>query len=220
MSLVAYSAACAEFGPAERDAQSPPLAVPTDAEIDEAVGGRKDAHRRRVGVIVAGLAGCDAIDEIARGLEIHHCDLRLQQRGLHPLAAAGLLALGQRDQDAGGGIDAGRTVGHRNTGPHRSGTRHAGDPHQSAHALRDLVEPRAHAVGAALPEAGNRRENDARIHRAQRLVTDAHAVFDVGPEILDHDVGIFYQPQKISCPERSFRLSVSERLLRWRLIMS
>ena len=51
-------------------------------------------------MIVAGLRRHLAIDEIARGLEIHHRDLRLQQRGLHPLALAGALALGERDQDA------------------------------------------------------------------------------------------------------------------------
>ena len=48
----------------------------------EAVGGREHAHRRDGGVVVAGLAGNLAGHQPARGLEIHHEDLRFQQRGV------------------------------------------------------------------------------------------------------------------------------------------
>ena len=41
-----------------------------------------------------------ALDDPARRLEVQHGDLRLQQRGVHPLALARDLALEQRHQDA------------------------------------------------------------------------------------------------------------------------
>ena len=48
------------------------------------------------------------LDQEARRLEIHHRDLRLEQRGLHPLALAGDRALLQRDQRADRPVEAGR----------------------------------------------------------------------------------------------------------------
>ena len=56
-------------------------------------------------MIVAGLSGDLALDQITRGLKIEHEDLRLQQRGLDRLALAGTVAFEQRDEDA----DAPRT---------------------------------------------------------------------------------------------------------------
>jgi hypothetical protein len=51
-------------------------------------------------MVVAGLARHLAVLEEARGLEVQHEDLRLQQRGLHPAAAPGLLALVERHHHA------------------------------------------------------------------------------------------------------------------------
>ena len=49
----------------------------------------------------------------------------------------------------------GREVGDRNADPHRALARRAGDRHQPAHALRDLIEARALAIGTVLAEAGD-----------------------------------------------------------------
>ncbi len=65
-----------------------------------------------------------------------------------------------------------------------------------AHALGDLVEAGALLVGAVLPEPGNAAIDDSRVDLADARVTDAQLVFDVGAEILDHHVGLFYQPHE------------------------
>jgi hypothetical protein len=78
--------------------------------------------------------------------------------------------------------------------PHRSGAGRAGDRHQPAHALGDLVEARPLGVRPVLAEAGNAAEHDALVDLLQRFIVDAETVFHVGAEILDHDVGLFDQP--------------------------
>ena len=92
----------------------------------------------------------------------------------------------------------------------------AGDRHQSAHALRDLVEARPLVIGAVLAEAGDAAIDEARIDPAQRVVIDAEPRLDVGAEVLDHHVGLLRQPPEHSSPFGSFRLSVIARLLRCR----
>ena len=94
-------------------------------------------------MVVAGLARHLAGVEPARGLEVEHEDLRLQQRGGDLLALARLLALQQRHQDAERAEQAGGEIGDGNADPHRPAARLARDRHQAAHALRDLVEARA-----------------------------------------------------------------------------
>ena len=89
---------------------------------------------------------------------------------------------------------AGGEIGDRNADTHRAAARRAGDRHQPAHALRDLVEARPLGVRPVLAEAGNAGEHDALVDLLQRLIIDAEAVLHVGPEVLDHDVGLFDQP--------------------------
>ena len=145
-------------------------------------------------MVVAGLLGDVLFHQPARGLEIQHEDLRLQQRGLHPLAFAGDVALQQRGEDAHGAEQAGGEVGDGNADPHRAFARRAGDRHQPAHALRDLIEARPLVIGAVLAEAGDAAIDDARIDLAHALIVDAELCLDVGAEILDHDVGLFDEP--------------------------
>ena len=57
--------------------------------------------------------------------------------------------------DAPGAEDAGAEVGDRDADAHRALPGQAGDRHQPAHALRDLVEARAQAVRAVLAVAGD-----------------------------------------------------------------
>ena len=52
-------------------------------------------------------------------------------------------------------VDAGADVGDRDADAHRPLPGQAGDRHQAAHALRDLVEARAVGVGPVLAEAGD-----------------------------------------------------------------
>ena len=85
-------------------------------------------------MIVAGLPCHFAADQIARRLEIHQRNQRLHERGVHPLADAGALALQERHQDAERQIDARPAVRNRDADARRLRARHAGDRHQAAHA--------------------------------------------------------------------------------------
>ena len=159
-------------------------------EVHVAVLRLVDAGRDRGRMVVAGLLGDFALHQPARGLEVEHEELRLQQRGLHPLPLARLLALDQRHHDAVRAEDARAQVGDRDADAHRSLPRQAGDRHQAAHALRDLVEARAHAVGTVLAVAGNAAVDEARVDRRHRLVADAEAVLHVGPIVLHQHVAL------------------------------
>src|SRR5262249_29496430 len=83
-----------------------------------------------------------------------------------------------------------REVGDGNADAHRAFTGRAGDRHQTAHALRDLIEPGALVIGAVLAEAGNAAIDDAGIDLLHALIVDAELGFHVGAEILDHHVGL------------------------------
>ena len=102
----------------------------------------------------------------------------------------GFLAFEQRDQDAERREQPGAEIGDRNADAHRPLPRQAGDRHQPAHALRDLIEARPVGIGAVLAEAGNAGIDDARIDLGERLVVDAEPLLHVGAEILHHDVGL------------------------------
>ena len=117
-----------------------------------------------------------------------------KQRGLHPLALAGNVALQQRGEDTHGAEQPGGEVGDGDADPHRALARRAGDRHQPAHALRDLIEARPLVVGAVLAEAGDAAIDDARVDLAQALIVDAEFCLHVGTKIFDHDVGLFRQP--------------------------
>ena len=158
-------------------------------DVHVAVGGLEHAGRNAGRVIVARLWRDLLADEPARRLEVEHAHHRLQQRGVDPLALAGALALEQRHQDAVRQEHAGGEVGHGDADAHRALARQASDRHQPAEALGDLIVTGAIAIGAALAEARDAGVDDPRVDRAERLVVDAEAVLDVGPEVLDDDVG-------------------------------
>ncbi len=154
-------------------------------------------------MIVAGLLGDLAADQIARRLKIEHENLRLQQRGLDVLALVRFLALEQRDQDAERREQSGAEIGDRNADAHRPLPRQAGDRHQPAHALRDLVEAGPVGVRPVLAEAGNAGIDQARIDLGEGLVVDAEPLFHVGAEILHHDVGLLDHALERGEPRRA-----------------
>ena len=141
-------------------------------------------------MIVAGLPGHLAADQPARALEVEHEDLRLQQRGRDVLALLRLLALEQRDQNAERAKQPRAEIGDGNADAHRPLPGQAGDRHQPAHALRDLVEARPIGVGTGLPEAGNAGIDELRIDLAQLRIVDAEPPFHVRAKIFDHHVGL------------------------------
>ena len=114
------------------------IAPPAAAMLMWPSRGLEHAGRDAGRVVVAGLLRHLAFDQPARGLEVEHEDLRLQQRGLHPLALARALALEQRDQDALGGR-RGRRTGRR------SGCRRAPGPGPAAPVI-DISPPMPCAI--------------------------------------------------------------------------
>ena len=130
---------------------------------------------------------------------------------------AGLFTLEQRHEDAERAEKPGGEIGDRDADAHRPLPGHAGDRHQPAHALRDLVEAGPVAIGPVLAEAGNAGVDEARIDRAQRLVVDAEPASS-------RRGGNSRRPRRPSStrrlntamPSGSLRLSVMPRLLRCR----
>src|SRR6202040_3506912 len=110
-----------------------------------------------------------------------------------PLPDAARLALDQRHHHRLREQQAGTEIVDRYADPHRPLTRQAGDRHQPAHALGDLVDTRALRVRPALAEPGNAAIDDAGIDLLHRLVIDAEPIFHLGAEILDDDVGLLRQ---------------------------
>ena len=157
-------------------------------------------------MIVAGLFRHLTFGEPARGLEIQHEYLRLQERRLHPLSPAGALPLDQSQEDPLRAENPGSEIGDRNADAQRPLPRQTGDRHQTAHALRDLVEAGPVAIRPVLPEAGDRGQNDARIDCFQRCVIDAQPVLHIRPEILDDDIGLGHQPAEHRDAARIFQI--------------
>ena len=157
-------------------------------------------------MVVAGLPRHLARDQVARGLEVHHRELRLEQRGVHPLPLAGTLALEQREQDPEREVEARRQVRHRHAGAHRPLAGQPGDRHEPGQPLRDLIEARALRVRAFLAEARDAAVHDARVLLRDRLVVDAQAVLHVGAEVLDHDVRAAREPHEQLPPARLLQI--------------
>ncbi len=105
------------------------------------------------------------------------------------MALAGALAAQQRQDDPIREQQTGRGVVDRDADPHRPLAGMAGDRHQSAHPLSDLVDPGPTGIGSVLAKAGDAAIDDARVDLLDRLVIDAEPVLDVGFVVLDDDVG-------------------------------
>src|SRR5206468_7172686 len=97
------------------------------------------------------------------GIEQGHVDMRALPAALAPIE-------GGEDRDAG--VEAGEEVDDRNADAHRPAAglavRKAGDAHQPAHALDDIVVAGTVGVGAVLPEAGDRGVYQPRVPAAER----------------------------------------------------
>ena len=64
---------------------------------------------------------------------------RIEERDVHMLAAAGAVAIAQREQDAAEGVEAGHVVGNRDAGADRRAVGRPGDVHESGFGLHDRV---------------------------------------------------------------------------------
>ena len=107
---------------------------------------------------------------------------------MDPLATPRSFALQQGKENALPEEHPGGRVRDGNAHAHRPPAGLAGDRHQAAHPLHDLVHPRPVAVRPVLPESRDAGEDDAPVHGRERFVADAEALLDVGTEVLHHDV--------------------------------
>ena len=185
-----------QFRRVQRFAEALPHLAGARGEIDQSVLRFIGAHRHLHRVKVALLARNFLVHRVARTLEIELAQHPLEQRRMHPLAFAGALPMQQREQNPLPEKHAGGGVGDRDADTHRRPARFAGDRHQPAHALHDLIDARTIAVWPVLAEAGDAREDDARVDLSQLRVIDAEARLHVGAKVLHHDVGARDQPTK------------------------
>src|SRR5665213_1946470 len=153
--------------------------VARGGDVDLPVGGREEAGRDAGRVVVAGLLGDLAGLQPARRLEVEHEYLRFEERGVDPLPLAGLLALDQRHHHRLRQEEPGAQIVDRDADPHRPLPGEAGDRHQAAHALGDLVDAGALGVRPGLAEARDAAVDDARVDLLHRLVVDAEPVLYV-----------------------------------------
>ena len=153
-----------------------------------------DAPPRKV-LAGDGLAAVQVVGHV--GLDERQADA--QQRGVHELAAAGVVARQQCSEDAVGGEHAGGMVGDRD--PHHLGLVEVG--HEAQHAaqgLADGVEARLVAVGPVLPVSRDGAVDEPRVEGGKPLVVQAQLRARLRAEILQQDVGLLQQLEQDLLP--------------------
>ena len=133
-------------------------------------------------------------DRVARALEGVHPDDRGQQRRAYDAAASGRVAFVQRSHHAVGAVHAGEQVTDRHADPHRVARARAGQRHQAALTLGDLVIACAPTLGSVVAEAADREHDQPRVEGEQLVHAEPEPVEDTGAEVLDQHVGLPHQP--------------------------
>src|SRR5216684_818068 len=93
-------------------------------------------------------------------------------------------------------VQRGVAVNQRGRGAERGADRCAGQRHQPAHRLAQRIKGRPVAIGAVLPEPGDRNQDDVALQLAQPVIAEAHFLHDPGPEVLQHHIGSRHQGGK------------------------
>ena len=132
-----------------------------------AVGRREDLIGHDVGMRVAEPSRHHAAGQIIHRLVGEGRRLAVEQRHVDRLAFAGARLMDERGLDRDGGVEAGNEIGDGDAHFHRFGARRAvglaGDAHQSAHALDQIVVARFVLVRTVMAEAGERAIDEARV---------------------------------------------------------
>ena len=176
----------------DRPGEGVPQPLRRHAHLDRGRRGREQAVRRDRRVVRAGEARHLARDGPAGALEGVQPDHARQQRGADHPASPGAVPLVQRRDHAVREVQAGDQVGDGNAdlGGHLG----AGDAHQTALALGDLVVAGAVALRPVVPEAGDPADDQGRVERVEALLGEAEAVQHPDPEVLQHHVGARQEP--------------------------
>src|SRR3546814_1635070 len=107
-------------------------------------------------------------------------DLGVEQAEVDVLAEAGHATVVQRRQDRGHRVHAAHDVGDSDADLHRLALRLAGQAHDAAHALGQVVVAGARRIGAGLAEAGDRavdQRSEEHTSELQSLMRISYAVF-------------------------------------------
>src|SRR5712691_11488933 len=115
---------------------------------------------------------------------------------MHPFTLARDLTRQQGHQNALGQKDTRAQIRNGDADPHRALSGNAGNRHQAAHALGNLVHSRAIPIRTALPKARDDAVDDAGVDWAQALVIDTQTLFHARAVILHDDVSILRQALK------------------------
>ena len=86
----------------------------------------------------------------------------------------------ERGENADEREEPGAEIGQRHAGLHRRTARLAGHRHDAGHALRDQIEAALAAIGPGLAVAGDRRVDQPRVQRGQRVVAEAERAITPG----------------------------------------
>ena len=144
-------------------------------------------------MVIANLDRNIVVVQITRHLKIHHGNLRMQQRRVHPLTLTGYLTLQESRQNSNRAVKPSTQIGHRNARPHRPGLCVACHRHQAPHALKDLIKARSQCIGPVLSKPRNTGQDDPGVHTRQRFVIEPKLGLDLGSPILNDDIGSFHQ---------------------------
>ena len=174
----------------ELGAQPPPQPLAAAGQLHAAAAGAvEQAVGGDGGVVVALPAGHLPAHGVRRPLVGVHADDGGQQRRAHHLAAAGALALEQRGQHAVRAVHAGQQVADRDADLLRVLGAGPGHRHQAGLALGDLVVAGPAALGAVVPEPGDRQGDQPRVELGQHVGAEAEPVQGAGAEVLHEHVG-------------------------------
>ncbi len=179
---------------ADRLAQPGKLPVIADRQDHVAIGGRKVLIRDDVRVRVAGPHRRRAGGQVVHRLVGQARHLHVEQRQIDVLPLPGPLAMGERGQDRGRGIEPGQHVGQRHAHFLRPGARlplaPPGHAHQPAHALDQEIVARPRRIRAGLAETCDRAIDQPRVLRPQRRLVEPIGGQPADLEVLDQHVAL------------------------------
>ena len=169
------------------------LSLPQD-ELDHPVGAREQpvGTDRRVVVAtgVADLAG----DGVPRALEGVDADDGGEQGRAHDASLPVRWRSCSADDDAVGAVHPGEQVADRHADALRVVGVGAGERHQAALALRDLVVPGPPALGPVVAEPADRQQDEPGVELVEPLDGEAEPVEHAGAEVLEQHVGAGDEP--------------------------
>ena len=150
--------------------------------------------RVRITHALRNLAGQKVVDRLV-GV---NRDDAVQKGHVDVLAFTAHMPVFEGREDGGGRVHASQQVADREAAFHgrRAGlaVRNAGDAHQAAHALEDIVISGKRRVGTVLAEAGDRAVHQARVDLAQVVIRESPACQRAHLVILDQNIGVTRKP--------------------------